>query len=90
MCIDGSLYLPIGVAGGSVSVISTAREDWNEPSDSSVEHKLEEPEVLVKVKSKQDEDTFSSGQSSQAEWIRQYMRRQEEVLISNASSHFAE
>ncbi|CAA7028259.1 unnamed protein product [Microthlaspi erraticum] len=72
----GASRFPTG--GGSVSVISTAREDWNEFSDSSVQSKQEEPEVLIRVKSKQDEDPLSSGQSSQAEWIRQYMRRQEE------------
>uniref|UniRef100_A0A1J3CC48 RNA helicase n=1 Tax=Noccaea caerulescens TaxID=107243 RepID=A0A1J3CC48_NOCCA len=75
----GASRFPTG--GGSVSVISTAREDWNEFSDSSVQSKQEEPEFLVQVKSKQDEDTFSSGQSSQAEWIRQYMRRQEEEEV---------
>lgn len=64
-----------------MGVISTSREDWNEFADSSVQLKQEEPEVLVQVKGKQDEDTLSSGQSSQADWIRQYMRRQEEVLI---------
>ena len=62
-------------------MILTSREDWNEPSDSSVELKQEEPEVLVKVKGKQDGDTLRSDQSSQADWIRQYMRRQEEVHI---------
>lgn len=63
-------------------MILNSREDWNESSDSSsVELKQEEPEVFVKVKGKQDEDALRSDQSSQADWIRQYMRRQEEVQI---------
>lgn len=62
-------------------MILNSREDWNESSDSSsVELKQEEPEVFVKVKGKQ-EDALRSDQSSQADWIRQYMRRQEEVQI---------
>ncbi|RID44875.1 hypothetical protein BRARA_I01640 [Brassica rapa] len=77
----GASRFPTG--GGSVGVILTSREDWNEPSDSSVELKQEEPEVLVKVKGKQDEDTLRSDQSSQADWIRQYMRRQEEEELES-------
>jgi len=76
------LYLPIGVVGGSVGVISTSRDDWNDSTDSSVRVEEEEPAVFVRVKGKQDEeDTLSSDKSSQADWIRQYMMRQEEVLI---------
>ncbi|XP_024015493.1 DExH-box ATP-dependent RNA helicase DExH7, chloroplastic isoform X2 [Eutrema salsugineum] len=69
--------------GGSVGVILTSREDWNEFSDSLVQYKQEEPEVFVQVKGKQDEDTLSSGQSSQADWIREYMRRQEEEELDS-------
>ncbi|KFK40917.1 hypothetical protein AALP_AA2G060100 [Arabis alpina] len=72
----GASRFPAG--GGSVGVISTSREDWNDFADSSVQLRQEEPEVLVKVKGKQDEDNLTSDQSSQADWIRQYMRRQEE------------
>ncbi|VVA94126.1 unnamed protein product [Arabis nemorensis] len=72
----GASRFPAG--GGSVGVILTSREDWNDFSDSSVQLKQEVSEVLVNVKAKQDEDTLSSGQSSQADWIRQYMKRQEE------------
>lgn len=70
-----------------MAVISTSRKDWNvsaESAESSVQVKEEdpEPEVLVRVKSKRDEeeDSLSSCQSSQADWIRQYMKRLEEVL----------
>ncbi|WZZ86810.1 hypothetical protein YC2023_115389 [Brassica napus] len=77
----GASRFPTG--GGSVGVILTSREDWNESSDSSVELKQEEPEVYVKVKGKQDEDALRSDQSSQADWIRQYMRRQEEEELES-------
>ena len=63
-------------------MISTSREDWDDSAESLVQVEEEEPEVLVRVKGKQDEeDSLSSGKSSQADWIRQYMMRQEEVLI---------
>lgn len=65
-----------------MGVISTSRDDWNDSTESSVQVEEEEPVVLVRVKGKQDdEDTLNSGKSSQADWIRQYMMRQEEVLI---------
>lgn len=63
-------------------MISTAREDWDDSADSLDQIEEEEPEVLIRFKGKQNEkDTLSSGKSSQADWIRQYMMRQEEVLI---------
>ncbi|KAG2302509.1 hypothetical protein Bca52824_031160 [Brassica carinata] len=77
----GASRFPTG--GGSVGVILNSREDWNESSDSSVELKQEEPEVFVKVKGKQDEDALRADQSSQADWIRQYMRRQEEEELES-------
>lgn len=69
-----------------MAVISTSRKDLNvsaESAESSVQVKEEtESEVLVRVKSKRDEEenSLSSCQSSQADWIRQYMKRLEEVL----------
>ncbi|CAN8244837.1 unnamed protein product [Cochlearia groenlandica] len=77
----GASRFPIG--GGSVGVISTSRDDWSGFSESSVHIKREVPEVLVQVKSKQVEDTLSSGQSSQADWIRHYMKRQEEEELES-------
>ncbi|KAL1204479.1 DExH-box ATP-dependent RNA helicase DExH7 [Cardamine amara subsp. amara] len=71
--------------GGSVGVISTSREDWDDSADSLVQIEEEEPEVLVRVKGKQDEEDslISSGKSSQADWIRQYMMRQEEEELES-------
>ncbi|CAH2047186.1 unnamed protein product [Thlaspi arvense] len=83
--------------GGSVSVISNSRkdcsvistsgEDCNECYESTAvqEKQEEEPEVLVRVKGKRDEeDTLSSCQSSQADWIREYMRRLEEEEMESS------
>ncbi|XP_010414784.1 PREDICTED: DExH-box ATP-dependent RNA helicase DExH4, chloroplastic isoform X2 [Camelina sativa] len=74
--------------GRSVAVISKSTKDWNvsvestESSSVQVTKEEPEPEVLVRVKSKrgedEDEDTLSSCKSSQADWIRQYMKRLEE------------
>ncbi|XP_010414781.1 PREDICTED: DExH-box ATP-dependent RNA helicase DExH7, chloroplastic-like [Camelina sativa] len=65
--------------GGSVGVISISREDWNDSAYSSVQVEEEKPEVLVRVKGKKDEEgALNSSKSSQADWIRHYMMRQEE------------
>lgn len=53
----------------------------------SVQEKQEESQVLVQVKGRRDEeDTLSSCHTSQADWIRQYMRKLEEVLIKTDTS----
>ncbi|EOA34704.1 hypothetical protein CARUB_v10022272mg [Capsella rubella] len=72
--------------GRSVAVVSKSKKDWNvsvESSESSSvlvkKEEEHEHEVLVRVKSKRDDDdTLSSCKSSQADWIRQYMKRLEE------------
>ncbi|KAK9286820.1 hypothetical protein L1049_015225 [Liquidambar formosana] len=64
--------------GGSVSVISTAREDWTASVDSSVQIEEETPEMPVRIKGRWDDDTLDSRQPSQADWIRQYVEQQEE------------
>ncbi|XP_019058918.1 PREDICTED: DExH-box ATP-dependent RNA helicase DExH7, chloroplastic isoform X2 [Tarenaya hassleriana] len=69
--------------GGSVGVISISREDWVEPADSSARFEQEKPEVLVQAKGKRDQDTLTSCQSSQADWIRQYMERQQEEELES-------
>ncbi|KFK40919.1 hypothetical protein AALP_AA2G060200 [Arabis alpina] len=72
--------------GGSVTVISTSKKDWNESGESLVQLKEEETQLLVQVKGKRDEeeDTLSSCQPSQADWIRQYMRRLEEEELESS------
>lgn len=57
-----------------------------ESAESSVQETPEESEVLVQVKGRRDEeDTLSSCHSSQADWILQYMRRMEDVLINTST-----
>ncbi|CAE5962521.1 unnamed protein product [Arabidopsis arenosa] len=80
----------VPTTGRSVAVISKSRKDLNvsaESAESSVQVKEEtESEVLVRVKSKRDEeeDSLSSCQSSQADWIRQYMKRLEEEELESS------
>ncbi|KAA8545478.1 hypothetical protein F0562_020262 [Nyssa sinensis] len=64
--------------GGSVGIISTAREDWSSSVVSSAMIKEETPEISVRIKGRLDDDTLDYCQPSQADWIRQYMEQQEE------------
>ncbi|KAI3445599.1 hypothetical protein Pfo_002264 [Paulownia fortunei] len=70
----GSLH----TSGGSVGVISTAREDWVSSRDSPARIAEEKAEVALKIKERKDDETLDSVQRSQADWIRQYMEQQEE------------
>ncbi|KAL0384606.1 UNVERIFIED_CONTAM: DExH-box ATP-dependent RNA helicase DExH7, chloroplastic [Sesamum radiatum] len=65
-------------SGGSVAVISTAREDWVSSRDISARVVDEKAEVALKIKERKDDQTLDSVQRSQADWIRQYMEQQEE------------
>lgn len=64
--------------GGSVSIVSVARDDWSPSVDSSSRIKENLEELSVRVKGKADENTINQCQPSQADWIRQYMQQQEE------------
>ncbi|KAF8411855.1 hypothetical protein HHK36_004414 [Tetracentron sinense] len=64
--------------GGSISIISTAREDWVSSPHPSAKIKEQTPEISVRIKGHRDEETLDSLQPSQADWIRQYMEQQEE------------
>ncbi|XP_010256331.1 PREDICTED: DExH-box ATP-dependent RNA helicase DExH7, chloroplastic isoform X1 [Nelumbo nucifera] len=64
--------------GGSVSIISAAREDWIPSQNLSTKNEDKMPEVSVRIKGKWEDDTFDSRQSSQADWIRKYVEQQEE------------
>ncbi|KAL6515211.1 hypothetical protein OROHE_018843 [Orobanche hederae] len=66
------------ISGGSVGVISTAREDWVSSRESQA-HIVEGKEKFrLKIKERKDDEKLDSIQSSQADWIRQYMEQQEE------------
>ncbi|OVA04114.1 hypothetical protein BVC80_8677g12 [Macleaya cordata] len=64
--------------GGSVSIISTAREDWVPSSNPSREINEQKHAVSIRIKGHSDDNTFDLRQPSQADWIRQYMEQQEE------------
>lgn len=65
--------------GGSVGVVSIAREDWVPTTDSSPEESKDELlNFSVKVKGQRDDETLESSQLSQADWVRKYMEQQEE------------
>lgn len=70
----------IDITGGFVGIISTARHDWTPLEDSSVATENEMPEISIKSKGQKKVDSLDSFQKSQADWIRQYMEQQEEVL----------
>lgn len=65
-----------------MGVISTAREDWVSPKDSLPGPVEDEEPGAVKIKERRDDETLDSIQHSQANWIRQYMERQEEVSFN--------
>ncbi|XP_057764372.1 DExH-box ATP-dependent RNA helicase DExH7, chloroplastic-like isoform X1 [Salvia miltiorrhiza] len=89
----GSLSTSIG----SVGVISTAREDWVPSKDSLPDPVGEKEQGSLKIKELRDDAILDSAQRSQADWIRQYMERQEEdesdsldmYSMENASSEKA-
>ncbi|CAN1828931.1 DExH-box ATP-dependent RNA helicase DExH7, chloroplastic [Linum perenne] len=64
--------------GGSVGVISTAREGYVPPNDSPRTIQVDLQEVAFKIKERKSVETLDSCKQSQADWIRQYMEQQEE------------
>ncbi|KAF6147856.1 hypothetical protein GIB67_014436 [Kingdonia uniflora] len=64
--------------GGSISIISTAREDWAPSATASKENEEQEHSVSVKIKERKDDATLDLRQPSQADWIRRYMEQQDE------------
>lgn len=67
-------------AEGSISIISTARADWapSQPPLAEVDDQI--LGVSIRTKGSRDDDVMDLGKPSQADWIRQYMKQQEEVL----------
>lgn len=64
---------------GSVAVISTAREGWVSSKESLPAVVEEQEQGAFVIQERRDNETLDSIQHSQADWIRQYMERQEEV-----------
>lgn len=68
---------------GSVGILSIAQEDWKPSEDSSLDTKDEMSKVSIQVKARREADALDTLQPSQADWIRQYVQQQEEVLYKN-------
>jgi len=66
--------------GGSVGVISNQPNNSTPAVDSSIRTKEDAPESSVLIKRQWDDDTLDSCLPSQADWIRQYVELQEEVI----------
>ncbi|GMH06760.1 hypothetical protein Nepgr_008600 [Nepenthes gracilis] len=77
---DGS-SLPMN-GGDSVGVISTAQEDWTPSMGSSAGTEEEVREISVRIKGHADDISYSH-EPSQADWIRQYMEKEEEIDIGS-------
>ncbi|GAB2283642.1 hypothetical protein Dimus_018145 [Dionaea muscipula] len=74
---NGSSLLMDG--GGSVGIVSTAQEDWTPSVDTSADTEEKMPALSVRIKGKWHDDSLDSHEPSQADWIRQYMEKEEEV-----------
>lgn len=66
--------------GGSVSVILNQQDSSTPLVDPSITTKDEALESPVLIKRQLDDDTLDSCQPSQADWIRQYVEQQDEVI----------
>lgn len=66
-------------AGGSVNVILASRKIYTPLLDSPTKIREDGEEIFVRAKGQHQEDTLDSCQPSQADWIRQYLERQEGV-----------
>lgn len=67
------------VAGGSVGVILTSREDWTPSLNPSHKANDDDPGISIRTKGRLDDETLDSCQPSQADWIKRYVEQQEEV-----------
>ena len=85
--MDTEFLILNALIGGSVGVILNQRDDWTPLVDKSITTKQESPEFSVIVKKQWDDDTLDSRQSSQADWIRQYVEQQEEVSANNGTKY---
>lgn len=63
--------------GGSVNVILASRKIYTPLLDSPTKIREDGEEIFVRAKGQHQEDTLDSCQPSQADWIRQYLERQE-------------
>ncbi|XP_057251460.1 DExH-box ATP-dependent RNA helicase DExH7, chloroplastic isoform X4 [Beta vulgaris subsp. vulgaris] len=65
--------------GGSISVVSTAQENWISSIDTTARSQDEVLEYSIITRSRHDDDSLDLHEPSQADWIRQYMEKEEEM-----------
>jgi ATP-dependent RNA helicase DHX29 len=70
-------------------VLSTAQENWTPPADTSLRSEDEVCEFSVITKGHHDDGSFVLHEPSQADWIRQYMEREDEVGYCIITTTFA-
>ncbi|KAK9676403.1 hypothetical protein RND81_11G074700 [Saponaria officinalis] len=67
--------------GGSIGVISAAQENWTAPADTSARYEDEASKFSIIAKGHRDvNDSLDLNEPSQADWIRQYMVKEEEEM----------
>lgn len=60
-------------------MVSIAQENWNSPVDTTTRSEEEMRKFSVITKGPSDDDSLVLHEPSQADWIRQYMEKEEEV-----------
>ncbi|CAH9121887.1 unnamed protein product [Cuscuta epithymum] len=68
---------------GSVGIISNVREDWVPSTESSAAGARDEIMDVI-TKQRRDDETFDCVERAQADWIRRYMREQEDESESES------
>ncbi|KAL9256960.1 DExH-box ATP-dependent RNA helicase DExH7, chloroplastic-like protein [Drosera capensis] len=79
LCGTKMRFILLYVMGGSISVVSTARQDWTPSEETSEVTEEKKPVISVRIKGQWDDDSLDSLKPSQADWIRQYMEKEEEI-----------
>lgn len=80
MILDDLCYCyVIHFPGGSIRILQTARKDCPSVGVQSSKYKDGGEDSSVIFNRRKDDDTLDFFQSSQAQWIKQYVEQQEEV-----------
>lgn len=78
--LDVLYYFPvIQFPGGSVRILQTAQKDCPPVGVQSSKYKDKDKDIPVILNRRKDDEQLDLFQSSQAEWIKQYVEQQEEV-----------
>lgn len=79
MLLDVYATVPIQFPGGSIRILQTAQKDCSPVGVQSSKYKDGDKDIPVILNRRKDDDKLDLFQSSQAEWIKQYVEQQEEV-----------